>query len=143
MGIYHQWRRLPSGPRPRYRFTRLSDIDCSGDIGEQARPKHLRFPCNLDFLKREIVGAVSKSEKPIRKGILCKILSCAISSRPSFLTARVPPNDETRRPEYGGYPVGDVLDSFLVHDSASLTMICAEIRHTSSFTVATNVCISV
>src|SRR5258708_33726476 len=21
-------------------------IDCSGDIGEQARPKHLRFPCN-------------------------------------------------------------------------------------------------
>src|SRR4030088_3336996 len=45
-------------------------IDCSGDIGEQARPKHLRFPCNLDFVKREIVGAVSKSEKPIRKGSL-------------------------------------------------------------------------
>jgi hypothetical protein len=22
-------------------------IDCSGDIGEQARPKHLGFPCNL------------------------------------------------------------------------------------------------
>src|SRR5882762_7044166 len=63
-------------------------IDCSGDIGEQARPKHLRFPCNLDFVKREIVGAVSKSEKPIRKGSLCKILSCAISSHSSFLTTR-------------------------------------------------------
>src|SRR6266404_4045557 len=42
-------------------------IDCSGDIGEQARPKHLRFPCNLDFVKREIVGAVSRLEKPNSK----------------------------------------------------------------------------
>jgi len=39
-------------------------------------------------VKREIVGAVSKSEKPIRKGSLCKILSCAISSHSSFLTTQ-------------------------------------------------------
>src|SRR5262249_21221831 len=32
-GIYHQWRRLPSGPWPRYRFTRLCDVNfcCSAN----------------------------------------------------------------------------------------------------------------
>ena len=42
-------------------------IDCSGDIGEQARPKHLGLLCNLQLRESEIVGAVSGSTKPIRK----------------------------------------------------------------------------
>ena len=37
----------------------------------------------------EIVGAVSGSKKPIRRGSLCKIISYAISSGSSFLAARV------------------------------------------------------
>jgi len=42
-------------------------IHCSGVIGEQVRPKHLGFPCNLSLRESEIVGAVSGSEKAIRK----------------------------------------------------------------------------
>src|SRR6516165_12573523 len=41
-------------------------IHCSGDIGEQARPKHLGFLCNLYLRESEIVGALSGSTKPIR-----------------------------------------------------------------------------
>src|SRR5260221_2855727 len=62
-------------------------IHCSGDIGEQAR-KASWIPCNLYLRESEIVGADSVSEKPIRKGSLCKILRQAISSRSSFLTTR-------------------------------------------------------
>jgi hypothetical protein len=47
-------------------------INSPGDIGEQARPKHLGFPCNLKVRKSEIVGAVSGPEKPARKGSVCK-----------------------------------------------------------------------
>ena len=33
-------------------------IDCSGDIGEQARPRHLGFLSNLYLRESQIVGAV-------------------------------------------------------------------------------------
>jgi len=45
-------------------------IGCSGDIGEQARPKHLGSLSNVR--ESEIVGALSGSKKPIRKGVCAK-----------------------------------------------------------------------
>src|SRR5258706_12927804 len=59
-------------------------IHRSGEIGEQARPKHLGFPCNPYLRASEIVGAVSASEKSIRRASLCEILRHAISKPYEF-----------------------------------------------------------
>jgi len=63
-------------------------IHCSGEIGEQARIKYLRFPVIYDFVKNKIAAAISGSEKPIQTESLRKILRYAISSRSSILTTR-------------------------------------------------------